>query len=216
MSPRPKLTRRRILGSIVTIGAGSVAAGAGTMAFFSDEKTSKNNTVKAGTLTLNLDNGDEQGSKTVNVTNAKPGDSGSGASQVTNSGTIDGFLDLEVANVRNQENGRNQSEQEAGDGSTDQGELGDNLNVTIGFDGDDEKLTDNRPAGGVDTENDEAVGPDGVTINEAEGSYDLNFPLNSGQSANLVIEWEIPGSTGNEIQSDQVLFDVVVTLSQQQ
>lgn len=213
MSENPRLTRRRVVGGLVTIGAASAAAGAGTMAAFNDEEESENNAVKAGTLNLSLDTGGNEGTKTLSVTNAKPGDSGSGASGITNDGTIDGHLDLTVENVRNEENGRNGPEKDAGDGSADEGELGDHLTVWIGFDRDDEQLTDNR-TGAVDTETDEAVPVDGEKLNDAEGSYDTNFALGSGESANLVMEWEIPDETGNEIQSDEVLFDVVVTLTQ--
>lgn len=214
MSQKSKLTRRRVLGGLVTIGAGSAVAGAGTMAAFSDEDTSEDNTVAAGTLTLSLDNdGDNSGSKTIEVTNAKPGDSGSGASTIENEGTIDGTVDLEVTNVRNEENGRNDPERDAGDESGDEGELGDNLTVWIGFDRDDEELRDSRTAG-VDAEDDEAYAANGVTINEAEGNTAEGYELDSGDSANLVVEWEIPEDTGNEVQSDEVLFDLVVTLNQ--
>lgn len=216
MSQKSKLTRRRVLGGLVTIGAGSAVAGAGTMAFFSDEATSKNNSVAAGTLTLSLDNGDNSGSKTIEVANAKPGDSGSGASTIENGGSIDGSVDLEVTNVRNEENGRNGPEEDAGDDSTDEGELGDHLTVWIGLDRDDDELRDNRTAGqpATDTETDEAFAADGETINEAEGNTVEGYPLDSGDSANLVVEWEIPEETGNEVQSDEVLFDLVVTLNQ--
>lgn len=47
-----ELTRRRVLGSVATIGAASAAAGAGTFALFSDEETSDGNTITAGTLDL--------------------------------------------------------------------------------------------------------------------------------------------------------------------
>lgn len=217
MSQKSKFTRRRVLGGLVTIGAGSAIAGAGTLAAFSDEDTSEDNTVAAGTLTLSLANGgDNEGSKTIEVTNAKPGDSGRGASNIKNEGTIDGSVDLEVTNVRNNENGRNDPEREAGDESGDQGELGQNLNVWIGFDRDDEELRDNRTAGqpATDTETDEAFAAEGETINEAEGNTVEGYQLNSGDSANLVVEWEIPEDTGNEVQSDEVLFDLVVTLNQ--
>lgn len=215
MSKKPKLTRRRVLGGFMTIGAASVVAGAGSMAYFSDEQTSEDNSVKAGSLVLNLNNGNNEGTKTLSVSNAKPGDTGSGASQITNDGTIDGYVDLEVTNIRNEENGRNSAERDAGDGSGDEGELGNHLTVWIGLDRDDARLTDNRPASAVDTEDDEAVAVDGRTINDAEGSYNLNFEFGSGETVNLVMEWELPGEgTGNDVQTDEVLFDVVATLSQ--
>jgi predicted ribosomally synthesized peptide with SipW-like signal peptide len=48
------LTRRRLLGSIVTTGFGSAAAGAGTAAYFSDTESSTGNSISTGTLNLSF------------------------------------------------------------------------------------------------------------------------------------------------------------------
>ncbi|WP_423999270.1 TasA family protein [Haloarcula salina] len=63
------MTRRRVLGGIVTVGAASAAVGAGTFAFFSDTETSSNNQVTAGTLDLT---GAANGA--ISISNAAPGD----------------------------------------------------------------------------------------------------------------------------------------------
>lgn len=65
------LTRRRVLGGMATIGAASAAAGAGTMALFSDSEGSTGNTIQAGTLDLTA--GTTQAFST-NMQNIAPGD----------------------------------------------------------------------------------------------------------------------------------------------
>ncbi|WP_181686285.1 TasA family protein [Halorhabdus salina] len=47
-----ELTRRRILAGVLVIGLAAAAAGVGTFALFSDEATSPDNTINAGTLNL--------------------------------------------------------------------------------------------------------------------------------------------------------------------
>lgn len=53
-----KLTRRRVLGGLITVGAASAAAGAGTFALFSDSESSDGNTIQAGTLDLGSTSGE--------------------------------------------------------------------------------------------------------------------------------------------------------------
>jgi predicted ribosomally synthesized peptide with SipW-like signal peptide len=49
------LSRRKLLGSVATIGAAGAIGGAGTMAFFSDEEEFANNQITAGELDLKID-----------------------------------------------------------------------------------------------------------------------------------------------------------------
>jgi predicted ribosomally synthesized peptide with SipW-like signal peptide len=49
------LSRRKLLGSVATIGAAGAIGGAGTMAFFSDEEEFANNQLTAGELDLKVD-----------------------------------------------------------------------------------------------------------------------------------------------------------------
>jgi predicted ribosomally synthesized peptide with SipW-like signal peptide len=88
------ITRRRALGGLITFGAASSALGAGTMAYFSDEGRSKNNTITAGDIELETD-GDTSATTTVNVGPVAPEDSGSGTTTLNNSGSTDGHLSLE-------------------------------------------------------------------------------------------------------------------------
>lgn len=77
-----ELTRRKVLGGLASIGAASAAAGAGTMAYFSDSETSSGNTVSAGTVDL------DSASQESVVVNSAPGDSASGTVSATYNGSI--------------------------------------------------------------------------------------------------------------------------------
>jgi predicted ribosomally synthesized peptide with SipW-like signal peptide len=87
-----ELSRRRVLGGIATLGGASAAAGAGTMAYFSDAGTSENEVI-AGTLTL-----DFGGSGTFTFTSSlAPTETTSDQVTLVNGGTISGSLDVDVA-----------------------------------------------------------------------------------------------------------------------
>nr|WP_254282213.1 TasA family protein [Haloarcula salina] len=86
------VTRRRVLGGIVTVGAASAAVGAGTFAFFSDTETSTDNTVQAGTVDLNQ--ASVTGSSSLGD-NLAPGDSFTLQIETTYDGSIDG-VDLNL------------------------------------------------------------------------------------------------------------------------
>ncbi|WP_435180332.1 TasA family protein [Halorussus sp. AFM4] len=90
------LSRRKVLGGLVTVGAASAATGAGTMALFSDSEQSTDNTIQAGTLDLTVGGSN---SSTLNVSNIAPGDSGRTAIQVNNAGSLGGSLDVNVSDV---------------------------------------------------------------------------------------------------------------------
>ena len=83
------LTRRRVLGGLATVGAGSAAAGAGTMAYFSDSESSADNQVTAGTLDLTVDGGDADVSF-FTETNVAPGDTGQATLPLSNVGSLTG------------------------------------------------------------------------------------------------------------------------------
>jgi predicted ribosomally synthesized peptide with SipW-like signal peptide len=92
----PKITRRRALAGIATVGTASAALGAGTTAYFSDEVTSENNTIQSGNIDLRT-NGDNTSTTTIDVGPIAPGDSGSTALQTSNVGSIDGYVSLEFS-----------------------------------------------------------------------------------------------------------------------
>lgn len=82
-----ELNRRRVLGGIATIGAASAALGAGTFAYFTDEVESNDNSISAGTLTLELD-GSSDWSYTFD--DIAPGDPVEISANLENVGSIDG------------------------------------------------------------------------------------------------------------------------------
>lgn len=90
MTKKLQLTRRRVLGGMATIGAASAAAGAGTMALFSDTETNSGNTVSAGTLDLTLGG---TSSAAISAGPVAPGatvPSSPATIDLTNDGTLDG------------------------------------------------------------------------------------------------------------------------------
>lgn len=184
------LTRRRVLGGLATVGAASAAAGAGTMAYFSDTEESTDNTVSAGTLDLKADGGDSAVT-TVNVSDVAPGESGSDSTSLSNSGSIDGSVDLVFGSASNSEGDNPESE---GDTSS-PGDLGGVLEVTV------------------------SVGSTQVrsgTFNSVfDGTEaDANVALASGGSKDLTIDWSLPSSAGNDIQGDSVSGDITIELNQ--
>lgn len=184
------LTRRRVLGGIATIGAASAAAGAGTMAYFSDTESSTGNTVSAGTLDLKADGGDSAVT-TVSVGNAAPGDSNSGSTTLKNSGSIAGSVDLVFGSASNSEGDNPESE---GDTSS-PGDLGAVLEVTVSV-------------GGTQVRS-------GTFNSVFDGSEaESNVALAAGGSKDLTIDWSLPTSAGNDIQGDSVSGDITIQLNQ--
>lgn len=86
------VTRRQLLGGLVTVGAGSTAAGTGTAAYFSDTEASSSNQVTAGTLTLGFG-----GSAAFDFDmSLAPTESTVGQVELVRSGTLSGSLDVDV------------------------------------------------------------------------------------------------------------------------
>lgn len=199
-----RLTRRRILGGLLTVGGASAAAGAGTMAVFSDTESSSGNTVQSGTLDLKLDGGDAT-VQFLTETDIAPGDSGQATLIVKNTGSLSGYLDIEVASLTNYENGlvgnEGSKDSTGGDPGEGNGELQDNLEVKAYFqDGPSlwstgfEVISDVLSTGTV---------------------YDLDYELAAnGGSDTFVLEWDLPGDTGREAQSDSVELALTFKLNQ--
>jgi predicted ribosomally synthesized peptide with SipW-like signal peptide len=185
-----ELNRRRVLGGIVTVGAAAAAAGAGTVALFSDTEESTNNTVSAGTLDLGGD-GTNSAVTTVSVSNVAPGDSGGGTTSLKNVGTIDGVVDLEFSTPTNNEGANPDAETDTGS----PGDLGSVLEVTVSL--------------GSTTVRDDTFN------NVFDGNDDdTNVPLTAGSTKTLSVDWTLPSGTGNDIQGDEVLGDITIELGQ--
>lgn len=201
MSKKVDLTRRKVLGGLASIGAASAAAGAGTMAYFSDTEDSTGNTVSAGTLNLNAtDTADGMATTTVNIDDVAPGDSNSGSSTLKNTGSIAGSVDLVFGSASNSE-GNNPEAETDPDGDSN-GDLGENLQVEVYVGS--TLVRGDFNASSPPTFND-------VFDNSEANS---NVALGAGSSKDLTISWNLPSSVGNEIQGDSVSGDITIELNQ--
>lgn len=189
-SSRIALTRRRALGGIVSVGCASAVAGAGTVALFSDTERSSSNTVQAGTLDLSVSSGDE--SAVLNVENAGPGSSGSKSVAVENVGTLDGVVSFVFGQYVSEEGDNPESETD----TSGEGELHDDVEVTVSLG--------------------ETAIRDGKFMSVFDGSKaSRTVSLPSGEVRDLVFEWSIPESVGNDAQGDLVRGDVTIQLTQE-
>lgn len=185
-----RLSRRRILAGLGTIGIASAATGAGTMALLSDEESSTGNVVKAGTLDLTVaDKNPLQASITID--DIKPGEShGPYPIPLANTGTIDGYLDFALIGFNHE--GLNPESETDTEGA---GDLGDVLEVTFEIGG--------HSVSG--------------TFNELFNSvYDVGIPLAAGDTKDAKVSWHLPSSAGNDIQGDTITADLIAFLHQTQ
>jgi predicted ribosomally synthesized peptide with SipW-like signal peptide len=176
--------------------AGAVGAG-GTYALLSDTEQSTNNSLTTGTLNLQA-GGSESATTTFAAADLGTGSSGSASSTVTNTGTLDGYLNFSIEDIRNLENGiANDAESSASDENGGQpGELSQYVTLRLGYD-------------------DNGNGSFGSGEVVAEGSLDgmenvqfkPNVPLGASASREFFVEWEIDEDAGNEVQSDSVEVD---------
>lgn len=194
MNNRTEMSRRRILGGVLAVGTASAAAGAGTMAAFSDTESSDGNAVSAGTLDLTIDGGD-QTVAFLDETDVSPGDSGSGSVALANAGSVPGTLEITVADVRSTENGF-YGDEESQDGSPDDGELDEHLEVRALL-------------GGT-----EIVGWTTADV-VSEGQTFTATSVSGGGSVSFEVEWRLPSDASNLVQSDGFSFDLTFRLIQE-
>lgn len=93
MDQTVELTRRRVLGGLAMIGTASAAAGAGTMALFSDKEKTQANTIRGGTIDLTVGN---SGTLLMDA-NMAPGDTVGGPVTLRSDGSLTGSLDIAVS-----------------------------------------------------------------------------------------------------------------------
>lgn len=193
--PNIELTRRRVLGGILSVGAAGAAGGAGTMALFSDTEASTNNTVQAGTLDLTLD-GSSQTVTFLDQRGVTPGDQGQTSLTLGNAGSVPGVPEIEVAAIRSTENGY-YGKENGQDGSPNDGELDEHLEARLSIDG-----TVVMPRTTVDV----------VSVGQ---SYTASSAIQGGGSMTLTLEWWLPADTSNMAQSDGFAFDLTIRLTQE-
>lgn len=177
------MLNKKVLLSILIIGAVVATAGAATWATLEDTSIS-NDQITAGTLTL-----DETAISPVTIDKVAPGDYGTETQTVTIGGNLDGLLTIDVDNVVFPP-AANSTAPEPNDSL-----LSEKFKVNI-------KLTDNNDAlikyvaGTSDT--------DYVPLSD---SIQLaNEPVTSGSTYKIVTSWKIEDTADNGIQGQSLSF----------
>lgn len=197
-----KLTRRRLLGGLTTIGGASAAAGAGTMAMFGDSEASSGNTLQTGTLDLKIDDGDQTVSF-LDVFGIEPGEDYTdyqgnvdydGAVKLSNDGSIPGRPEVEVAAIRSDENGYHGRERNRDD-TPNEGELDEHLDVLATIDS--YVVWDRQRIGRLSSD-----------------PYSVNTTIDPGKSRTFTLRWWLWSDVGNLVQSDSIQLDLNFRLVQ--
>jgi len=213
---------KKILISLSIIAVVAVVSIGITTAYFSDTETSEKNTMAAGTMDLNIDEGNIA-VKTMNLSNEAPGDFGTETAVLKNVGSLDGKLDIKVEAVANYP--CTDGTYGANDGTesctSDAGTLGANAKMALYIDVD---------KGGTWTTDDIQLRP-GDSADKNTGSETLSYYIINDYSNkywndiyaglmglnaedDFVIDWEILTTATNGIQGDAVVFDVTFILRQ--
>ena len=193
-----RITRRRLLGGLLTVGGASAAAGAGTMAYFSDTETSSGNSVTAGTVDLTLGGAATFGFNTA----LAPTQSTTGSLTLVNSGTIPGSVDVDVSYAENDASGNDQDVTDA--------QLASNLIVeTLTYGG--APLTGQVASSGPQPTLQELATND-QTGGESTPNDLIDLP-DPGTGTDFVIELRL-GNVGNQYQRDGINVTVTVHLNQ--
>lgn len=188
---------------MAALAGASGAAGAGTMAAFTDEATSSNDALSTGTLDLELD-GTDGTVRFLSETDVAPGDSGQATITLSNAGSLTGSVDVTVASLTSYENGlagrENAVDDSGGDPGAGNGELQEYLEVHAELQGgptlwDGYDVAADRLAPGTE--------------------YDLDYQLSAGGTVDFVFEWQLPESAGDDAQSDGLEFALTFSLDQQ-
>jgi predicted ribosomally synthesized peptide with SipW-like signal peptide len=194
MSNDITLSRRKLLGSIGVLGVGAAGAGgAGTYAYFTDEGSVQDNRVQTGELDLEVGG---QSDVSLTVQGAAPGESGSTAVAINNTGNVGGQLSVEV-------NITGYNTNDAGDNEPtypQSGELRDELQVAVGF--------------GSDSGAETVITPGSIGTADLLGAVPAHTELTGSGAPNLVIEWAVDGDATDEIMTDVIEFEVVVRADQ--
>jgi len=195
---------------LVILSVGTIATSA-TNAYFFNIKKSINNTFTAGTLELNL-SGISSNTGIFNVEKMAPGDTKTGTWTLKNTGTIDGFLELQGVSVQNKELGCEAAEGggvdlTCGDPGGGEGELQNVTNLLLFVDADNDGVFD----GG------ERLIYNGVTGSASSMNQDLNIPFAADEQTYITAIFTWPphaGSDDNVAQGDWMDFWVNFELAQ--
>jgi hypothetical protein len=193
------MIRKRAAIAVIVLAMVAVFSSGMIYAYFDDTETSSGNSFTAGTLDLKVNTVDNPTS-TFTVSNVYPGATGSVSVTLTNSGTIAGNLATSIISVTNAPG--TTPEPEAALPTTDNGELGANMLVTIWVDTDGD--------GSLDTGETSLYSG---TLNAATGSLTVGN-LAGGASTHIGISYSVPTTVGNVIQGDICTFSIQYVLTQ--
>jgi len=189
--------------------------GGSTYAYFSDTETSTGNAFAAGTLNLTVNTNDGSNTVVYTVTNANPGQSGTGIWALVNAGNLGGYIDLESIAVTNAEGyDAATNEAEAADdadtsNATGVGELASNLDVVLFVD----------DGAGAGTANNGIVDGTEVTIYSGKlsaiaGSYNQNLALGAAGTTYVSMTWSVGTTVNNTIMGDSATLALIFELAQ--
>lgn len=202
----------KILTSLMVIGLAAAAIGGGyTGAWFTDTEQSTGNIFEAGTIDIAVD-GENPWSKTF--TNAlkdmKPGQVGYTNFEIQNVGTNPVNAYKTVANIETYENGINEPECEAYGGTW--GTNG--CSVTNGINDIDSKITYDLSVKLYDANGNlkwwQALYNQDKTISQITAPVYLGM-IPAGWKMKVIESYHLIDSTGNEYQSDEMTFNIVLT-----
>jgi len=192
--------RGALLSSMILVMLASTLVGAGTVAYFNDTETVSGNMFSAGTLDLEVNDENPWTSTLISVSNMKPGDTGEVTIKLENLGSLDGYVCMWIKDVINSPGDTPEPEP-----TSDDGELGANIEITIWQDDGDNVL-----------ESDEEVYVDGATLDSLNNTKVVtNKPLSAGGTVYIGFSWEIPSTVGSEIMDDSVTFTIEFALTQE-
>jgi len=189
---------KRILFSVMTIAIVGALIGGGVFAYFSDVESSPDNSFTAGTLDLSVDNENPWTSTKITVSNMAPGADGVATMTLTNEGTIDGTLTVDLKNLSDTEGENPEPEIN----TTEPGDLSANMDIALWVDANHDGVQD----GG------ETVLYSGK-LNAEAGPYSVGT-LAASATTYVSLNYSIDSGVGNDIQGDISTFDIEFNLTQ--
>lgn len=204
---------KKILISLAIIGVASAIAIGGTKAYFSDTETSQGNTLSAGTLNLTVDNEDPWTSVPFQISDIKPGDSGTKKIKLKNIGSLPkpggppwtSKVFITFSNLIDDDVSCTEPEdiEDTTCGADQEGELSANLQIRV------------RDYWDPNCQNNKRF-DETHTLAEwvSQGQTFLNDDMPSGDVNCIVIDWSVDPSVGNVIQTDKSTFDLSFKLEQ--
>lgn len=203
--------KRKLITSILILLLALTGVVGATLAWFSDTETSNGNTFTAGSLDLKV-NGSDENVRLFNLSDVHPecfvvpGNQPHSEYNLSNTGSIKGYLNIKNIVVTNLENIAIDPEVKAGDDAASTvGELGNCLNLRLWVDTNDD--------GWISTG--ENVFFDGK-INTLPSKFLLNLEIPAGGTAKVVGVisdwWSTPND--NQAMTDSVTIDMTFTLDQ--